>query len=345
MLRNNDGVHKLTSFAKYEDGGVSRVKQAMLRKGRHLIMYEVWLADRFERYEFIVVDDDAKIMKGPWSPKVPARMFGFRDEVMMIDGKAVFYDAVGGELRRYTVTEDGTNGGDGGGGMTTAPTPRPTPRPTGPTFETEMLADINHFRCMHGSPIMQWDSQLAEDAQKWAEFIAEQMGKLEPEKRGARHDWSHIGKSGQTGHMGPPSTNFEVVKAWYDEIKHTNNGRMSAYIRDAEYYAQLVWKSSTKLGCGKAHTGDTRWGTIKQEVWDYHHCLYSPEGNWPASQFSSQVPGPQRTEEECGCAGGSAEACAKGQFNYNTVSSVMSTVSPMHDVSASMDSSLDFTVL
>ena len=104
MLRNNDGVHKLTSFAKYEDGGVSRVKQAMLRTGRHLIMYEVWLADRFERYEFIVVDDDAKIMKGPWSPKVPARMFGFRDEVMMIDGKAVFYDAVGGELRRYTVT-------------------------------------------------------------------------------------------------------------------------------------------------------------------------------------------------------------------------------------------------
>ena len=229
--------------------------------------------------------------------------------------------------------------------MTTAPTPRPTPRPTGPTFETEMLADINHFRCMHGSPIMQWDSQLAEDAQKWAEFLAKQQGDLPPEKRGPGMAWSHIGKSGQTGHWGPPRTNFEVVKAWYDEIKHTNNGRMSAYIRDAEYYAQLVWKSSTKLGCGKAHTGDTRWGTIKQEVWDYHHCLYSPEGNWPASQFSSQVPGRQRTEEECGCAGGSAEACAKGQFNYNTVSSVMSTVSPMHDVSASMDSSLDFTVL
>ena len=44
---------------------------------------------------------------------------------------------------------------------------------------------------------------------------------------------------------------FGNVKMWYDEIKYTNNGLVTQFGSNHGHYTQVVWKGSTKLGCGK----------------------------------------------------------------------------------------------
>merc|ERR1712228_825704 len=44
------------------------------------------------------------------------------------------------------------------------------------------------------------------------------------------------------------------VEFWYDEIKNTPGGRLTAANYGASHYSQLVWKATTEVGCGIANT-------------------------------------------------------------------------------------------
>lgn len=70
-----------------------------------------------------------------------------------------------------------------------------------------------------------------------------------------------------------------AVTAWYDEISdydYSNPG----FSEEAGHFTQLVWKSSTQVGCG-VKTCDNAWG-------DYVVCSYSPAGN-VIGDFDSNV--------------------------------------------------------
>merc|ERR1719272_2413698 len=45
------------------------------------------------------------------------------------------------------------------------------------------------------------------------------------------------------------ATGTRGVDMWYNEIKLTSGGRVSAFSSGIGHYTQVVWKETTKLGC------------------------------------------------------------------------------------------------
>lgn len=63
----------------------------------------------------------------------------------------------------------------------------------------------------------------------------------------------------------------EVVKAWYDEIKHYRFGQPSpGNFSQVGHFTQVVWKESRELGVGIAKNGNNI----------YVVCNYDPPGNF-----------------------------------------------------------------
>jgi hypothetical protein len=98
------GERLLTDFKTLEDGSVSRIKQATLEPGRHVLMYEVWKSKIYDRTVLMIVDDTGDTLAGPWTLDLPHRILAHQDELNMINGKLVYYDGSGSEIQRYTLT-------------------------------------------------------------------------------------------------------------------------------------------------------------------------------------------------------------------------------------------------
>jgi hypothetical protein len=99
-----NGERALTDFKTSADGSVSRIKQATLEPGRHLLMYEVWKSNVYDSTVVMIVDDNGDTLAGPWTPSLPHRVLAHQDELYTINGKLVFYDGSGSEIQRYTIT-------------------------------------------------------------------------------------------------------------------------------------------------------------------------------------------------------------------------------------------------
>merc|ERR1712007_208431 len=82
-------------------------------------------------------------------------------------------------------------------------------------------------------------------------------------------------------------TDAGAVDMWYNEIQHTNGGLVSAFGMDTGHYTQVVWRETSRLGCGIQ-------GTLLA-------CQYGTGGNM-AGGFESNVLAPSRTREECSAA-------------------------------------------
>jgi len=101
---DENGERLLTDFQTLDDGSVSRMKQATLEPGRHLLMYEVWKSKIYDSTVVMIVDDTGDTLAGPWKPALPHRVLDHQGELNMINGKLVFYDGSGSEIQRYTLT-------------------------------------------------------------------------------------------------------------------------------------------------------------------------------------------------------------------------------------------------
>lgn len=122
------------------------------------------------------------------------------------------------------------------------------------SFASTMLNAHNEKRAAHGSPDLTWDDSLAAYAQAYAD----------------KYDCS-----GTLTHSGGPHgenlalgyTPEKAVDAWYSEGDNYDYGSCSSY----DHFTQVIWKSTTKLGCGQKSCGGY-WG-------DYIICSYDPAGN------------------------------------------------------------------
>lgn len=126
-----------------------------------------------------------------------------------------------------------------------------------PEDQQEALATHNALRKLHHAPAMQWDDNLAQYAAQHASRC--------------RFKHSH-GKYGENLAAGYP-TPATAIQAWYEEhndYSYQHPGFSSA----TGHFTQIVWKSSTKLGCAIAAC-DGKNGTPG----DFLVCEYSPAGN------------------------------------------------------------------
>jgi len=140
---------------------------------------------------------------------------------------------------------------------------------TGPTQAEidSMLSEHNKYRATAGAPPLVWDATLAKAAQAWAG-----AGHMDHSKAlGAFKTY------GENIHMScPKDTPVTACKWWHDEISKYHGGNSF----NAAHYTQMVWKSTTKVGCGKgpASCGGDLWV-----------CQYLPMGN-QYNHFTQNVP-------------------------------------------------------
>eukprot|EP00405_Crypthecodinium_cohnii_P001111 CAMPEP_0194760318 /NCGR_PEP_ID=MMETSP0323_2-20130528/13251_1 /TAXON_ID=2866 ORGANISM="Crypthecodinium cohnii, Strain Seligo" /NCGR_SAMPLE_ID=MMETSP0323_2 /ASSEMBLY_ACC=CAM_ASM_000346 /LENGTH=413 /DNA_ID=CAMNT_0039681531 /DNA_START=30 /DNA_END=1271 /DNA_ORIENTATION=+ len=150
----------------------------------------------------------------------------------------------------------------------------------------QVLDKHNVFRCMHGVPAFTWDADIAANAQSWAN-----NGVYEHSDGSTRIiNGEQCGENLAIGTALTDGT--QAVQMWYDEIRNTNGGLVTAFSADTGHYTQVVWKASTKLGCGR---GTAPFSGTSGHFWV---CQYGPAGNFEG-QFEENVVAPVKTEAEC----------------------------------------------
>jgi hypothetical protein len=132
-----------------------------------------------------------------------------------------------------------------------------------PNSTAELLAANNVYRTNLGLPPLQWSAPLAANAQLWAVHLAE-TGQLQHSGPGQNLAMAASGTQSLT----------QLVNLWGSEQTYFTNGAVpnistTGNWQDAGYYSQLVWRTTTELGCGFAEN-DGREILV---------CDYNPPGN------------------------------------------------------------------
>lgn len=142
-------------------------------------------------------------------------------------------------------------------------------------LEPMMISAHNELRQKFNVPPLIWDDGLAASAQEWANKIAA-SGVLPP----ARRSMSSIGQNvfWGTADQWPPK---DVLEVWEAESKNYDRTTDTcAPGKKCMHFTQVVWSSTTKLGCGKARSADGQT--------DFFVCYYDPAGNYAGqSPFNS----------------------------------------------------------
>lgn len=130
-----------------------------------------------------------------------------------------------------------------------------------------ILASHNEARAKVGSPPLVWDPALARDAATWAQELA-RLGVMR-HAQGIAHGenlWQ-----GTRGMFRPE----QMVKGWVDEQQYFKEGvfpnvSTTGSWSDVGHYTQVVWASTTHVGCAIASSNTS----------DTLVCRYSPPGNF-----------------------------------------------------------------
>ncbi|MDY0042555.1 MAG: CAP domain-containing protein [Desulforhabdus sp.] len=132
----------------------------------------------------------------------------------------------------------------------------------------QWLQAHNNYRALHGAPAVTWSDTIAANAQDWANSCP------------SGHSSTGYGENMAAGSYGYALTPQNVVDLWYAEeplYDYNNPG----YSPDTGHFTQVVWKSTTQIGCG-CKTGCTG------GYWSVCVCQYNPRGN-VTTQFAENV--------------------------------------------------------
>ena len=143
-----------------------------------------------------------------------------------------------------------------------------------------MLATHNRIRQQHNLPPLRWSNKMAGYAKEWAGHLANTGCNMTHRTEAGRAPL----KVGENIFWGGPVTwsdgarnlqkvsATEVAMAWASEkvdYNYQNNSCRPG--KQCGHYTQMVWKTTTQVGCGAAMCPD------KGQIWV---CNYDPAGNW-----------------------------------------------------------------
>jgi hypothetical protein len=152
-----------------------------------------------------------------------------------------------------------------------------------------ILGRHNAYRCIHGVPLLEWNDAIAANAQKWADEAtatwgagADSMQHSPDEQTEGVAGFDALGENLAWNH----GVDEAGVDAWYDEIGMPGvvNGLVD-HFGAWGHYTQVVWKSTTDVGCGYA-------GKLLV-------CQYGPAGNYEG-EYASNLQPPTHSRSSCG---------------------------------------------
>ena len=137
-------------------------------------------------------------------------------------------------------------------------------------FENRMVAVHNAERARKGAPAMEWDAELALDAQSYADHLS-RTGKFE---HVASFDDGEV--QGENLWRGPANAYGpeRMVRLWVEEKQHFTRGRfphnaVTGNVADVSHFTQMIWRRTQRVGCAVASDGVT----------EVLVCRYSQPGN------------------------------------------------------------------
>jgi len=142
----------------------------------------------------------------------------------------------------------------------------------------EMVAAHNHWRKTVGSPPLTYSAKIAASAQEWANHLKQsnqcKMQHSKPDgKYGENLYWASAIEWSDGKRELQKISPKKVVDSWGSEVSDYNyKDNSCAKGKMCGHYTQVVWKSTTTVGCAVAVCEDTR-----EQVWV---CQYQPPGNW-----------------------------------------------------------------
>ncbi len=132
----------------------------------------------------------------------------------------------------------------------------------------EILAAHNRYRGAIGLDALEWSNELALEAQRWADYLAKHNGR-KIYGSGSVEQGENIWWGSSNAY-----TFAQMVDCWGSEEKDFSDGVYPAVSKtgkpdNVSHYTQMVWKTTTHVGCAKAVAGQ----------YDILVCRYSPRGN------------------------------------------------------------------
>lgn len=147
-----------------------------------------------------------------------------------------------------------------------------TPAAMSPSY-TEIFNLHNQYRARHRAPALVWNDNVAAGAAQWASNLAGSCN-LVHGSSGENLAWTSVNGD----FAGALRT---AINMWYNEVsKYTYSNSDPANFAEVGHFTQVVWRSSTALGCAVQACANNR-GTIVV-------CRYTPPGN-VLGQFGSNV--------------------------------------------------------
>lgn len=189
----------------------------------------------------------------------------------------IWVGTFGGGTTNATLQISETGGGAAAANPAPAVTPAPaapattpapaaaTPAAAGGDAVQQILNAHNAYRNAVGVPPLTWSSQLANDAQGWAEHLIQIRGLVHADVAQGENLW--MGSAGFFSYA-------QMVDSWGSERQFFRNGTFpnvstTGNWSDVGHYTQVVWRGTTQVGCAKATGGGN----------DVLVCRYSPAGN------------------------------------------------------------------
>merc|ERR1712139_667378 len=124
--------------------------------------------------------------------------------------------------------------------------------------------------------------------------------------------------------MGTSCTGVQTVVAWYGEIQYTSPYGLAESSSDSTvegetvgHYTAVVWKSTTKLGCGKGRL------SLNGNEGDYWVCEYGDTRGNTNGLFEENVLAPIKSESEC-------QDAATSTITTTTTTTTTTTVAEPH---------------
>ena len=131
----------------------------------------------------------------------------------------------------------------------------------------EILALHNKARKQVGVPPLKWSNTLAAFAQEWADHLAESGCKMQHRPRSGK--WKQqYGENLFMATVGHYDVK-DAINAWESEKQYFKERVTRSNFNKVGHYTQMVWKSTTHVGCGIATCGN----------FIIIVCNYDPPGN------------------------------------------------------------------